>query len=347
MKSEAGATLTLQRDGSILASGVNPDNDVYVMQAFRSKERLKCALGRFRLSVSSDPAAFLGEEKHAGDLKLTEPWLRLAAAYAVNNRKDEALQYFGKALQLAKGYVARKPILELAARFDDVLSALVQRQPEDGQLQLALAWKLAERAQQLLAQKQPAQAQAELLKAHEIITTLRTKYTEPKWTVPLPTQMTSAGGTTLTLQGDGSILASGVNPDRDDYTLVVKTAVEHVTAIQLEALPDPSLPQNGPGRASTGNFRLNKLQVFSTGGPAALTDIWVAYDEAQDFREVIDGKPNATRGWSNYPRAGKPNTAILAMRLERASNDELKIEMSFSLWADVAELLQKADGSLK
>ena len=96
-------------------------------------------LGHFRLSVSADPATLEQEEKRFAILKVTDPWLKLAAAYAVNGHNDEASQYFGRALQRADGYEARKPIVELAARFDDVLSALVQRQPDDSQLQLALA----------------------------------------------------------------------------------------------------------------------------------------------------------------------------------------------------------------
>jgi serine/threonine protein kinase len=79
------------------------------------------------------------------------------------------------------------------------------------------------------------------------------------WTVLKPSAMTSKGGATLTLQEDGSILASGKNPDRDDYSLVAKTDLEQITAIRLEALPDPSLPGGGPGRfpggrLGTGNY---------------------------------------------------------------------------------------------
>ena len=48
-----------------------------------------------------------------------------------------------------------KPIVEFAARFDDLLSALIQRQPDNSQVQLALARKLAERGKHLLAEKQP------------------------------------------------------------------------------------------------------------------------------------------------------------------------------------------------
>src|SRR5262249_26262996 len=154
--------------------------------AFRDKSYLKFALGRFRLSVSGDPAHLEREEQLLAAIKLTDPSLRLAAAWAVNGRKDEALQDFGRALQRADGYDARKPILEAAARFDDLLSALIRRQPDDAQLQLALARKLSERGKQRLLEKRPTEALAELQKSCEIFTRLRA---EPLWTVLTPVEM--------------------------------------------------------------------------------------------------------------------------------------------------------------
>ena len=68
------------------------------------------------------------------------------------------------------------------------------------------------------------------------------------WTVLRPAEIISAGGATLTPQPDGSILASGTNPDRDVYTVVARPGLNRIIAIRLEALPDPSLPGGGPGR---------------------------------------------------------------------------------------------------
>ena len=151
-----------------------------------------------------------------------------------------------------------------------------------------------------------------------------------RWTVLQPTEMKSDGGTTLTLQPDGSILASGTNPDRDAYTLVAKVGLDHITAVRLEALPDPSLPENGPGRYFNGNFNMNELRIFSGRQPATLTNIVVVYDQLGEFRNIIDGKLDASVGWSNFPRAGKPNTAFIATRVDRGPEDPLKIEMYFS-----------------
>jgi hypothetical protein len=70
-------------------------------------------LGRFRLSVSSDPAAFDAEQTRIGVMKLTDPWAKLAVAYALNGRNDEASRYFTRALEQSEGPEARTLILEL------------------------------------------------------------------------------------------------------------------------------------------------------------------------------------------------------------------------------------------
>ena len=46
--------------------------------------------------------------------------------------------------------------------------------------------------------------------------------------------------------------------DKDTYTVTVRTRLAGITAFRLEALPDPSLPQKGPGRAAPGAFVLTR-----------------------------------------------------------------------------------------
>ena len=69
------------------------------------------------------------------------------------------------------------------------------------------------------------------------------------WKVLKPMQITSRGGATLTQLDDGSVLAGGVNSDKDTYTFVAQTDLPQVTGVRLEALTDESLPRGGPGRA--------------------------------------------------------------------------------------------------
>ena len=87
-----------------------------------------------------------------------------------------------------------------------------------------------------------------------------------RWTILKPAEMKSKGGATLTLQDDGSILAAGVNPPSDEYTVafVIPEKME-IRSIRLEALTHDSLPGHGPGRATRGTapgvFELNRWEL--------------------------------------------------------------------------------------
>lgn len=81
------------------------------------------------------------------------------------------------------------------------------------------------------------------------------------WTVLDPISAVSLNGQTLTVQGDGSILASGTNPASDIVTIVTETSVSGITGFRLEVLQDASLPSSGPGRFGNGNFVLTELVV--------------------------------------------------------------------------------------
>ncbi len=84
---------------------------------------------------------------------------------------------------------------------------------------------------------------------------------ERAWTALGPRAATATNGVHLTTQPDGSILASGPNPELTTYTATFETKAESLTGLRLEALPDPSLPRGGPGRDAYGHFRVTGLAV--------------------------------------------------------------------------------------
>ncbi len=125
----------------------------------------------------------------------------------------------------------------------------------------------------------------------------------------------SAGGATLSALGDGSILASGVSPDKDSYTLAAYTDLKGITGFRVEALADNSLPKKGPGRSGSGNFVLSELSVAqapvkepAATKPLALQNASATF--AQDgypAGNAIDGKPDT--GWAIAPAMGKNHKA--------------------------------------
>ncbi len=281
-------------------------------------------LGRFRISVSSDPAAFDRELSRFAAMNLADPWSRLAAAYAVNGRTDQASQYFRRALERADGHEARKPIVEVAAWSDEVLSALIKRQPDDPQLQLAFARKLAEHGKKHLAEKQPARAQAELEKSREMITRLREKAPEPQWTVLKPMELKSARGTTLGLQSDGSIMASGKNPDQDTYTLTAPVAGGPIGGLRLETIPDERL--DGGASFLNGAFFLTEIEAAVEAGDGGTDRLLAIKDGIADFAH--DDQPvsrsfdhDPWTSWVTWPRVSEPHTAVFEFQPLSAAED--------------------------
>jgi len=120
---------------------------------------------------------------------------------------------------------------------------------------------------------------------------------ERQWTVLEPSAYFGAVGTKLTRLEDKSLLATGSNPEISEYNVTCKTTLHGITAFRIEALTDPNLPYNGPGRAGNGNFVLseftNATADFSQNGfPVAA---------------AIDGITTNKIGWAVHDLPGRPN----------------------------------------
>ena len=94
--------------------------------------------------------------------------------------------------------------------------------------------------------------------------------TDAMWTA-VPPDKARADAATLTAQEDGSVIASGKHPGVDRYQVEGPIKEGLVTGIRLEAIPDESLPQGGPGRDAYGNFVVTgfKVELITTDGKTA------------------------------------------------------------------------------
>jgi len=77
---------------------------------------------------------------------------------------------------------------------------------------------------------------------------------DSNWTVLQPNRFWSAGGATLKLLADQSILVGGKNPESDTYLVEARTDRTGITGVRLEVLSDSSLPQGGPVVIAMGTF---------------------------------------------------------------------------------------------
>ena len=143
--------------------------------------------------------------------------------------------------------------------------------------------------------------------------------TSSHWTVLEPRDMVSENHATMTRLDDASVLVSGDFPNRDTYTIELDADQDRITALRLEVLPHPSLPDGGPGRAvmfSRGDFLLTELTVTAAprdgSAPAAPVTLQNGtHDFAAENRSAalaIDGIGDT--GWSIGGGQGKPHAAV-------------------------------------
>lgn len=137
------------------------------------------------------------------------------------------------------------------------------------------------------------------------------------WLVLHMTKAVSAGGATLTLQPDESVLATGTNPDFDTYTLSAETRMRNIRAIRLEALAHKSMTRNGPGRASNGNMGVGQITVTvepvdgdGNAEEVKLTKPRATFEQNNSNLAIaasIDGQPRT--GWAVDPQFGRNHAA--------------------------------------
>jgi mono/diheme cytochrome c family protein len=149
---------------------------------------------------------------------------------------------------------------------------------------------------------------------------------EASWKLLQPSDTVSTMGATLTRLKDGSVLASGERPDKDWYFVTARANLNRVTAIRLEVLSDPSLPQNGPGRADNGNLHLSEFKAFAQQG--GVSHRLLLQNPSADFDQDGWGierslDNNGQTAWGIHPQEGKNHAAIFELKtpLEVAAAD--------------------------
>lgn len=158
---------------------------------------------------------------------------------------------------------------------------------------------------------------------------------QPRWLVLDTATAKSLGGAMFTNLSDGSFLARGKNLKFDTYTFSARTTLKGITAVRLEALADPSLVKNGPGRANNGNFALSDFRVTAAPLPSEGPGIEIKLVNPKATFEqnrlpvaaAIDG--DLKSGWAIDPQFGKNHTATF--ELERPIGFEAGTLLTFTL----------------
>jgi hypothetical protein len=193
-------------------------------------------------------------------------WLgtTLACAQCHNHKYDPFSQkdYFRLLAFFANGDYERRTFGDGTRYFEPTLDLATPTQEKARNELLAEVDRLERKLKTTTAVLKAAQARWEVA--------MRTA--ERAW-IPLRVTTASAtNGVSLTTLEDGSVRASGANPALTSYTVTADTALQGITGLRLQALPDASLPRGGPGRDAYGHFRVTGIQVeIAPGGRSEAT----------------------------------------------------------------------------
>jgi hypothetical protein len=156
-----------------------------------------------------------------------------------------------------------------------------------------------------------------------------------KWEV-LTGDISSSDQTGYTKLEDGSYLADATVPNQEVVTLVAPLP-ESFQSLRIEAMADASLPHQGPGRASNGNFALCHLRasLLSPEGSDQMLKLQTAratFEQNSTSLAVaaaIDDDP--VSGWAVDGQIGRDHAAVFDVaslpRIEPGS--QLRIELAF------------------
>ncbi len=115
----------------------------------------------------------------------------------------------------------------------------------------------------------------------------------------------SSEGSTLTVQDDGSVLASGAIPAQDEHEIRTRTNATDLRLVALEALGDPSFFEGRVGRADNGNAVLSGIsaEVISIRDPQQrrplhFTWAWADFEQQDGEYGITAALDPDEHGWA-------------------------------------------------
>ncbi len=180
--------------------------------------------------------------------------------------------------------------------------------------QSPMAERAVKEAQQLVDERKPREAKARKVAEEPFAQWLTKQAAAVKdgftaWHPLKISELESIEGTKLAQESNYAVLASGPNPNHDDYRIMAPVKLARVTGIKLEVLPHASNTGGGISRGQSGEFILTDIKVqVRRLGSSQIRDIQVteavadaaldqkAAREYGDIKGVLDDDPR--NGWT-------------------------------------------------
>ncbi|MEE2826820.1 MAG: PSD1 and planctomycete cytochrome C domain-containing protein [Planctomycetota bacterium] len=124
-----------------------------------------------------------------------------------------------------------------------------------------LAALIAPVARQIAERKEQMQRQKASLVSEQVAWEKNLRSQVVPWEQRRPIDVRTYHQTDHQVLDDGSVLMTGPVTDEDCYLVTLELPAGAHHGLRLEALPDKTLPQQGPGRAGNGNFVVTQLRA--------------------------------------------------------------------------------------
>ncbi|MEZ6096706.1 MAG: PSD1 and planctomycete cytochrome C domain-containing protein [Pirellulaceae bacterium] len=160
------------------------------------------------------------------------------------------------------------------------------------------------------------------------------------WFEMHPESLESSQGATLEHTGQGIVLSSGENPDKDVYRLSYKLGEIEISALRLDVLVDESKARKGGGRSPNANAVLSEVRAYLVSGegeqqektPVSISSVTADYSQpTYSVQNLIDGVVDATNGWGigGHLREGPCHAILLLNQPVHAPGKTLELELEF------------------
>lgn len=191
--------------------------------------------------------------------------------------------------------------------------------------------------------------------------------TAPQWHAITVKSATALHNTKLTINKDGSILASGASPAQNSYTLEGPTSLKAITGFRIEVMPDKSLPKGGPGRAGNGNFVITEFRARQLGNGDAEPRAVELQNATATIEQTVAGDvtpygkwsaasaidndaKGSSWGWAILPDVNKTSFLVAETKADLGGDEETRLQFvieqnhtngghtlgKFRLWATTA-----------
>jgi mono/diheme cytochrome c family protein len=350
LDSTSGASLAANPDGTIVASGKSLDTDAYRLEFDVPPGRYSA----IRLETLADPKApepGPGRTKH-GNFVVTDfkaslgpnqsPISFASASADVEQSTFPASKaidgdpHTGWAIDVGSNRIRQPHAAIFGAREPFQAGTMSRMVLEIGQLyggQHTLGrFRISARKEPVQSAQVPEGEQRALHIASKQEAWERSLRTFD-WATPHPARILSKKHATMDLRPDGSILARGDKPNNDVYEVDLEGDFAGATALRLEVLTDPSLPDDGPGRAplfAVGGFLLSEIVIEKIDGDKSIA-VPVAH-ATEDYAEAghparlaIDGATDT--GWTVGGGIGRPHAAVFTFREPIAKGTKLRVTL--------------------